>query len=120
MAYLKITSTPPGEAPDWVREKWVGLSLPLADEEEAAHTFETFGVLSYPKSRIGYYWGRLRGTVRKETGYIVYSAAAIEVLDQSSPDAATWWRSNVPWVELQGATFVFQEGCGHVDTLGAP
>ena len=121
MAYLKITSTPPGDAPDWVREKWVGLSLPLADEEGVAHTSETFSVLlSHPKTRIGYYWGRLRGRIKKQTGYIVYSAVAIEVLDQSSPDAAAWWRSNVPWVDQPGATFLFQEGCGHVDTLGAP
>ena len=120
MAYLKITSIPPGEAPTWVREKWVGLSLPLADEEGVAHTFETFGVLSYPTSRIGYYWGRLLGRVRKETGYLVYSAPAIEVLDQSSPDAAAWWRSNVPWVDQPGETFIFQEGVGHVEALGAP
>jgi hypothetical protein len=120
MAYLKITSVPPGEAPAWVREKWVGLSLPLADEEGAAHTFETFGVLSYPKSRIGYYWGRLWGKNKKETGYIVYCARAIEVLNQSSPGAATWWRSNAPWVDQPGTTFMFKEGVGHVETPGAP
>ena len=27
--YLLVTATPPGEAPLWVREKWVGIELPL-------------------------------------------------------------------------------------------
>ena len=120
MPSLCITSVPPGEAPEWVREKWVGLLLPLADEAGAVHTLPTFGVISHPKSRLSYYWARLTGQMKLESGYVVYSAAAIEVLELSSPTAAEWWRNNVPWVMQPGQSFMFHEGVGHVQTTDAP
>ena len=43
-----VTAVPAGEAPQWVREKWVGVELPLA--LRSAHDFRTFGVLSGPRS----------------------------------------------------------------------
>ncbi len=46
---LRITSVPPGEAPLWVREKWVGLSLPLAQRKAQALSLFTSGVLSGPR-----------------------------------------------------------------------
>lgn len=119
MLFLVITSVPPGEAPEWVREKWVGLSLPLADEAGAVHSLPTVGVISHPKTRIGYYWAQLTGRVRRASGYIVYSAAAIEVLERSSPAAAAWWRNHVPWVVHPGRILMFQEGVGHVETVHA-
>lgn len=119
MLLLVITSVPPGEAPEWVREKWVGLSLPLADEAGALHSLPTVGVISHPKTRLGYYRARLTGRVRRASGYIVYSTAAIEVLERSSPEAAAWWRNHVPWVVYPGRILMFQEGVGHVETVHA-
>src|SRR5437660_9122721 len=40
-SHLRITSVPPGEAPLWVREKWVGLSLPLAQRKAQARSLFT-------------------------------------------------------------------------------
>ena len=31
MAKIRITSVPSGQAPEWVREQWVGLELPVKD-----------------------------------------------------------------------------------------
>ena len=47
---LHVTSIPPGEAPLWVREKWVGLSLPLAQRKSSPVSVLTSGVLSGPKT----------------------------------------------------------------------
>jgi len=120
MALLKVTSVPPGEAPDWVRAEWVGLSLPLADADGSIHTLETVGVLSQPTSRFTYLLARLFGRIKRESGYLVFCKEAIEVLQNSSPTAAAWWLSNTPWVTHPSATFMFQQGVGHVELSDAP
>ena len=120
MAFLKITSVPPGEAPDWVREQWVGLALPLLDGYDHAIQSQTFGVLSTPKSRIGYLMSRLFRRFKYESGFLVESAIAIDVLSTNSPEAADWWRTNIPELTRPGQIFMFQEGVGHVETSDAP
>jgi len=120
MATLKITSVPPGEAPVWVREKWLGLELPLVDGCETPHVLPTFGVLSYPKSRFAWYLSRLFRRFQNETGYVVECLPAIEILVQSSPEAAHWWRSNAPGLLQPGQCFMFQAGVGHVQLSDAP
>lgn len=119
MATLKITSVPPGEAPAWVREQWVGLELPLVAGSSAPHTLPTFGVLSHPKSRISWHLSKLFRRFQTETGYVVECLRAIEVLEKSSPDAAAWWRSNTPELLQPGQCFMFHVGVGHVALSGA-
>ena len=114
MATLKITSVPPGEAPEWVREKWIGLELPLAEGCDEPLTLPTFGVLSIPKSKVGWYLARFFGRERKETGYVVESLTAINLLAQSNHEAAEWWRTHVPALAQPGQYFVFQLSVGHV------
>lgn len=114
MAKLKITSVPPGEAPDWVRQHWVGLALPLPDGREAPVTLPTFGVLSTPKTRIGQCLARFFGRARTETGYLVEALAAIDLLAQSSREAADWWRTHTPELARPGQYLLFQVGVGHV------
>jgi hypothetical protein len=56
--YIRIIATPPGEAPLWVREKWIGLELPLVDGDSAAQEVFTSGVLSGPRNRfLSIIWG---------------------------------------------------------------
>lgn len=119
-AVLKITTIPPGEAPAWVRECWVGLSLPLVQQCTHAHTHHTFGVLSRPKTRAGQLFARFLGGSRRETGYIVDPLAAISILAQSSPEAADWWRSNAAFLLQPGQYLLFHEGVGHVVAADAP
>lgn len=119
MAELKITSIPPGEAPDWVRQHWVGLALPLPGGREAPVTLPTFGVLSTPKTRIGQYLARFFGGARTETGYLVESLPAFDLLAQSSREAADWWRAHTPELAQPGQYLLFQVGVGHVQPSDA-
>jgi len=91
---IRIVRAPVGEAPEWVREAWVGLELPLHESDET--TVETGGVLSGPWTPFGYWWARLRGKSHRTTGYLVHSARAIQILARTRPDAADWWRTHAP------------------------
>ena len=46
---VRIVAVPPGEAPLWVREQWVGLDLPVA-RYSGHRKFLGLGVLSMPRS----------------------------------------------------------------------
>jgi hypothetical protein len=73
-----VESTPLGEAPAWVRESWVGLTLPFVDIALCG-----IGVLS--------------GTVTDDPpilSYRVPEADAISLLQVKSPTAAQWWREH--------------------------
>ncbi len=120
MAFLKITSTPPGEAPEWVRECWVGLALPLAKEFEEPLESETTGVLSGARTSIGQFLASIFDRPQVVTGYVVESLPAIEILAESSPEAANWWRAHVPDSVVSGETFVFDSDVGHVIPGDAP
>ncbi len=102
---IRITSTPPGEAPEQVRAAWIGLVLPLAIS--GARTIETVGVLSYPKTRVGLFFARLFGRTKRESGYVVEAHRAVEILATHAPDAAKWWRENAAFSVQPGQYFVF-------------
>ncbi len=46
---IEIVFPPAGEAPLWVREKWIGLRLPVASPEAKPVCALTAGVLTGPK-----------------------------------------------------------------------
>jgi hypothetical protein len=89
-----IVSVPPGEAPLWVREKWVGLELPL--HYSGPKTCFTLGVLSMPSTWLGQLWALLRGRAERVSGYVVEGSGAVDILERSSPEAAAWWHKNAP------------------------
>ena len=94
-ASVRIVGVPPGEAPLWVREKWIGLELPLARYAEPKE-YLTFGVVSAPGSWIAQCWARFRGRADRTSGYAVEGARAVDILERSSPEAAAWWREHAP------------------------
>lgn len=104
--FVRITSVPPGEAPQWVREKWVGLVLPLAQSRPL--TALTSGVLSGPPNRLAAIWWGLLGRLEKKSGYAVEASAALAVLERTAPDAAAWWRENVPRLRGRERKFLFR------------
>ena len=112
--YLQVTSVPPGEAPLWVREKWVGLSLPMAQASADPVRRGGFGVISGPKTL----HARLIAIVTRKfdmhDGYIVLAADAMAVLERTEPEAAAWWRENASHMLRPGMKFLFERGCGHV------
>jgi hypothetical protein len=92
-AKIRIVAVPPGEAPFWVRQEWVGLALPLTRYVRPQSAL-TFGVLSGPPSWLGQIWGMLMGRAVRDIGYAVEGAKAVELLQAKSPDAARWWREH--------------------------
>jgi hypothetical protein len=117
---VRIIGIPPGEAPLWVREKWVGLELPLT-RYPAARDYFTFGVLSQPVSCLAQLWAVARGRANRVAGFAVEGARAIEVLERSSPDAAAWWRAHAPQYLAPKGYLVFHENvCEVVDEGNGP
>jgi len=106
---IRITSVPKGEAPLWVREKWVGLELPTMGPARA-RIYRTVGTVTGPISRLGLLVAFLRGRSKKTSGYLVSGEAALMALTEVSPEAAAWWRVNAPNFVRPGRYFVFQDG----------
>ena len=71
---IRIISTPPGEAPEKVRQAWIGLEIPVPPRFAGRRRGYAFGVLSYFKSSLGILFaiflatlkiGRLSGRVMR-------------------------------------------------------
>jgi len=105
--FIRIVRTPPGEAPLWVREKWVGLELPLASGDYGPRHAYTSGVLSGPRNRLIALVRLLLGRLPYQSGYAVEAVTAVAILANVAPDAASWWRQNVPRSQRAGRKFMF-------------
>lgn len=108
---IRIKSTPPGEAPEHVRQAWVGLEMPIPPGFEGPRRAYGFGVLSGPKSWLIEMFMVLVGRAPRDFGYIVFSKVAIDLLATRSPEAASWWRQNVPRFAKPGQYFLFAAEC---------
>ena len=106
-SYIRIIATPPGEAPEEVRRAWVGLQLPLLLFHEEARDYRSAGVLTGPKGFLDKLRALFSGRIERKNGYAVVALQAIAVLEASNPEAAAWWRQNVPHALRQGKVFVF-------------
>ena len=102
----RIIAVPPGEAPLWVREKWVGLTLPLT-RFDSARSFPTVGVLSGPRTLVAQLWAHVRRRTDRTYGFPVDAVRAVEILDHASPEAAAWWRENASEFVLPKRYLVF-------------
>lgn len=89
---VRVVAVPPGEAPAWVRQAWVGVELPTVRRQPRA--VPTFQVLSGAHGQPG-------------PGYEVPGPAAVAAVAVVNPDAADWWRANVPGVLDPRYTLVF-------------
>jgi hypothetical protein len=112
---IRVITIPIGEAPDGVRQAWVGLELSVAGDPQPK-AYLGFGVLTGPVSYLGNLWGLVRGKAERLAGYPVYAGSAVELLAASNPDAAKWWRDNAPHLLRRGRLFVFNaDACTLVD-----
>jgi len=95
---VRIVAVPPGEAPLWVREKRVGLELPLAQSSARPLTNRAAGVLSGsgPRSIFAALARCFTVGLNRERGFVVEASVAIQILEGTAPEAATWWRPNAP------------------------
>src|SRR3974377_1997316 len=87
--FIRIVRTPPGEAPLWVREKWVGLELPLASDDYRPRHAYTSGVLSGPSNRLIALVRLLRVRFSHQSGYAVEAVTAVAILANVAHDAAS-------------------------------
>jgi hypothetical protein len=92
MAKIRIIAVPPGDAPEWVRQGWVGLELPLNEESKAGE---------------GLLMGVLGGPARNQGGYAVNCREAIDTLVAKHPQAGGWWLANTGYRD-HGTVFVFK------------
>jgi len=111
---VRITRVPAGEAPLWVREKWVGLELPIALKSGDPVNVRVRGVLSGPRHPLALLLALLMGRVQRTRGYVVNAAVAVDILEMSSPEAAMWWHANAAHMLQPGRFFVFQEAAGEI------
>jgi hypothetical protein len=109
MASIRITRTPPGEAPVAIREAWVGLELPLLRDKPLRYLGS--GVLSGPRSLVATLLHLITFRLKVYTAYVVPSLAAIEILERADPAAARWWRENAPHTVRRGRHFLFSPEC---------
>lgn len=105
---IRIVAVPPGEAPLWVREKWVGLDLPAA-RYSGRRKFLTMGVLSLPRSVLAQWLAVFRGRAELIAGYAVEALPAVNILAHAHPEAAAWWRENTPHLIAPNRYLVFHE-----------
>jgi len=105
--FIRIITRPAGEAPEWVRDAWIGLVIPTGQTEP--HAFAAFGVLSLPKGRSAEWWAVLTGRALRIDGYTVSAIEAVRILSDRNPEAANWWRANCPLLlEGRGGGLTFQ------------
>jgi len=92
---VRIIAVPKGEAPDWVREKWVGLELPTFEQIRGPHTLTGWGVVTGPPpTSLEQFDAGYRGRLQVMSGFCVKTTDAIAILNSASPEAAAWWREN--------------------------
>jgi hypothetical protein len=94
--FIKIVKRPDGEAPDWVRDAWIGLRLPTAQERQ--RHWIALGVSSNPRNFLDLVLSWLAGKTFGIRGYSVNARQAVELLSAANADAAEWWRTNCPYL----------------------
>ena len=75
---IRITSVPPGDAPLWVREKWVGLALPLAGKRGVTRSLGVSVLLRPTLANL--ILAKFRGQAETITGYRVEARLAVNIL----------------------------------------
>ena len=117
---IRIKTTPPGEAPENIREAWIGLEIPVPSRFSGLRRGFGFGVLSGPTSWFGTLLAFFTGRVQREVGYIVEADVAVALLSAKSPEAAAWWRQHAPRFAAPGKYFMFAaDACEELNETAA-
>src|SRR5262245_23800899 len=110
LAKIKIVAAPPGEAPEDIREAWVGIVLPVVPGHLRPIHMRQFGVVTGPKTplmvRLAAFLGLGKG---HDATYPVEAGTALRLLADHAPLAEAWWRSNTPHLYREGMVFGFAE-----------
>lgn len=103
---IRIIQRPEGEAPEWVRDAWIGLELPLLARDPLTYRV-VGGILTMPKTLLGHWLGVLTGRSRLITGYLVDANHAVRLVEARNPTAAVWWRTHAGGSVQPGQGFIF-------------
>lgn len=119
---VRIVERPSDEAPDDVRDAWIGLSLPVLQRYSRAVERRGFGVLSGPRNRLEAWVKSQAIVIKKLVGnsprarcYMVDTTAAVDLLEKENPMAAAWWRTNATHLFKPGFCLLFEEECCAVE-----
>ncbi len=108
--HVRIVAVPPGEAPEKIREQWVGLVLPLSP--------------NFPPDVQSGGSGIFSGIEDPAVGYVIEIEDAISALAKKSPASAAWWREHAAHLFSEGGTLLFdEEVCelvAHTEDWGRP
>ena len=103
--HITIIRRPLGDAPEWVRDAWIGMRLPTVQSTESS--WEVVSVLTGPLPALSQWWDAIRGRVNHMTGYAVRVDVAVGLLAEKDAAAAHWWEKNTPGMIERGDTFIF-------------
>ena len=109
---VRIVARPIGEAPEWVRDAWIGLTVPLLCP--GPRTLRSVGVLS-EDSFLRRLVGWLAGRPAIVNGYVVNAKIAVDLLEGHAPQAAAWWRANTGHLLDGSRNFLFDTQCCEVE-----
>ena len=110
LAKIRIVAAPPGEAPDEVREAWIGIVLPVVPCHLRPIRGSQFGVVTGPKTPLMLRLAGFLGLGRTHSAtYPVDAKTALRVLSEHAPLAEAWWRSNTPHLYREGMILGFAE-----------
>jgi len=111
---IRIISIPPGEAPLWAREKWVGLTLPVTSSSRGPGPFTTttFDFVTGPApATLAQFEAGIRGKPKFMSGFHVKTQTALEILETDSPEAAEWWRDQIAHTTTPTNFLLFDKDC---------
>ncbi len=108
---IRILKRPIGEAPEHIRDAWIGLTLPVLPQFPDVITARSFGVLTGPRNWLTSRLRTFLGGGELNRGYPVDSAGAFEILKKANPPAAAWWLANAPHLLRNKRSLFFDEEC---------
>lgn len=117
---IEVIKIPGGDAPRWVRDAWIGMTLPLAEGETRARRFLSGPLLPAERGWLGMLARVMSGSGRLTLGYLVESSVALALLAQRAPEAHRWWRNHTPHLFDPGRFFVFHEYACRLRIEGPP
>ena len=108
MKRIRIRTAPPGEAPQTIRNAWIGVVIPLpAHPYDKACKRYGVGVLTGPKGFLGQLWALITGKCFTWEAYTVDALTAVEALAKTKPESARWWRESTPHLMRPGMKLMF-------------
>ena len=101
---VRIVSRPRGDAPEWVRDAWIGVDVPLSPDHqnEGPQLYTGSGVYQDP------------GKYQLDS-YRVLSMEAIDALAQKDSRAANWWKQNTHFYDPRGSFLFDASSCQLVE-----